>query len=278
MKKSINNIAGLFLFVTVLPLMIWTLWYEPQQLKIQEMTLSLPNWPPELDGTRVALISDLHAGPPYGGLDQLRRIAMSTNQAKPDIILFLGDLVQTHFHSKCFIPPEDCAMELGKLRAPFGVYGVLGNHDWWYDAPRVARALQDKGMVLLENRSTKLLIKHVPLWLAGVSDFSEQQDDLPGALRKIPKNQPIILLSHNPDLFSKVPESVSLTVSGHTHGGQVKLPILGRPLVPSRYGQRFAEGHIVENGKHLFVTVGAGNLWPIRLGVPPEIVILTLRH
>ena len=115
-------------------------------------------------------------------------------------------------------------------------------------------------------------------WLAGIGDFWEGRHDVGATLASVPLGQPVLAFTHNPDVFPEIPERVSLTVAGHTHGGQVYIPLVGRPVVPSRYGQRYAIGHIVENGRHLFVTPGLGtSIIPVRFLVPPEVSVLELQ-
>lgn len=278
MQQSRKRTYTFLISLVIFPLMVWSCWYEPRSLVVREVELHLPGLTPAQDGLRVALISDLHVGAPYQGLSQLSQIVKRVNGAHPDLVLFLGDLMVDGLDGQAKIPPEKSAVELAKLTAPLGVYGVMGNHDWWYGAFRVAKALRQGGLHLLENTSQRLVVRGRPLWLAGVSDVYEGKDDLAAALEGIPQRDPVILLSHNPDIFPSVPEQVALTVSGHTHGGQIKLPVVGALFVPSRFGQRYLAGHIVEEGRHLFVTVGTGNLQlPVRFRVPPEIVVLTLR-
>ena len=168
------------------------------------------------------------------------------------------------------------------------VVTILGNHDWWEDADMVRATLAANRIPVLENQSERLTTAGgAAFWLAGLGDqlaFFDGQgrlrgvDDLPGTLAGIPEDgDPIILLAHEPDIFPQIPDRVSLTLCGHTHGGQVAIPFLGRPIVPSRYGERYAYGHVVEDGRHLIVSGGLGcSRLPIRFGVPPEIVVIDL--
>ncbi len=278
MSKLRFKLAGSILLACLLFLAGWAFWFEPRVLVAREAALDVPRWNPAHEGLRVALLADLHIGSPQHGIAKLREIVARVNQAEPDVILLLGDFVIQGVRGGTFVPPEEAAVELSKLRAPYGKFGVLGNHDWWLDGPRVAAALESAGVTMLENTSTKLTINGQPLWLAGVSDYVASQPDLNSALRGIPEDHPVLLLSHNPDFFPHVPQRVSLTVSGHTHGGQVNLPFIGRPVVPSAFGERFAAGHVVENGRHLYVSTGTGtSILPGRFRVPPEWGVLTLR-
>jgi uncharacterized protein len=262
----------------VVVLLVWAFWIGPRHLVFREVALDLPHWtgaPPTL---RVAVLTDLHIGSPHNGLEKLRRIVAGVNQRKPDVVLILGDLVIQGVVGGKFVAPEAIAAELSKLRSVHGTYAVLGNHDWWLDAARVCSALKSNGAVVVEDSAVALRAGGGTVWLAGVSDFWEGKHDMNRALREVAPNQAVIIFTHNPDIFPEVPDYVALTIAGHTHGGQVRLPIVGAPLVPSRYGQRYARGHIVERGRDLFVSVGTGmSILPVRFRVPPEVVMLTLR-
>jgi predicted MPP superfamily phosphohydrolase len=225
----------------------------------------------------VAIISDLHTGSPFNGLDKLRPIVDRINAARPDATFILGDLVIQDVVGGSFVPPEDIAAELKRLRAPLGVFAVLGNHDVWLDAPRVRNALQGAGIPVLEDRAIKVTAGEQSLWLVGLSDYWTQGHDLKTALNGVNGDSPVILLTHNPDIFPDVPSRVSVTLAGHTHGGQVLLPVVGAPRVPSKFQQRFAAGHIVEDSRHLYVATGIGtSILPVRFRVPPTIPILTI--
>jgi hypothetical protein len=151
------------------------------------------------------------------------------------------------------------------------------------NGPRIRGALRAAGITVLEDESARLGGGNggpgadAPFWVTGVSDLLRAPHDLLGALAMVTDDAPVILFTHNPDLFPEVPARVSLTLAGHTHGGQVRLPFVGRPIVPSIYGQRFAAGHVVEEGRHLYVATGLGtSILPVRFLVPPEIVVLEL--
>jgi uncharacterized protein len=257
----------------------WGFWWEPSSLRTVESDLVLPAWPAGCDGLRVAVVSDLHVGSPWNGLANLDRVVARLAAARPDLVLFAGDFVIHGVRGGSFVPPEDIAERLARVQAPLGRYAVLGNHDWWFDGLRVLNALQDHAIPVLEDRAVSLAGREgCPLWLAGVSDLWERLHDVKHALAGVPDAAPVLMLTHNPDLFPNVPARVSLTIAGHTHGGQVLLPFLGRPIVPSMYGQRYAIGHVVEDGRHLFVSPGIGtSIIPVRFGVPPEVSLLVLR-
>jgi predicted MPP superfamily phosphohydrolase len=255
--------------------LVWAGWIEPRRLVTVRRTLELPRWPAALDGVRLGVISDLHAGAPHAGLKAIARAVEQLNAEAPDVMLLLGDFIDAHVLWGGRIPPEQIARELAALRAPLGIFAVLGNHDWKQAGDSMWRALANAGIEVLENRAGAAGDFHV----AGLADLRERRPDLPTALAGVPPEAPVILLSHDPDVFPFVPDRVALTLSGHLHGGQVAIPVLRRPAIPSRYGERYARGHVVEDGRHLYVTSGFGTSGlPLRFLAPPEIVVLELRQ
>ncbi len=257
------------------------------------------NWP-EGAKLRIACISDLHASEPQMGLKRCADVVAMTNALQPDIILLLGDY---GIGQKVYARPVD-TMELAKvladLKAPLGNYAILGNHDYWggsltswpytpakiHDyAQRQRDMLSAAGISLLENDVRKLALADKHFWLIGTgshialplgrSRFTSYAK-LDEQLAKLTDDAPALLMAHEPDLFPDVPDRIGLTMSGHTHGGQVRL--FGySPITPSDYGNRYAYGHIVENDRNLIVSGGLGtSVMPIRFGVPPEIVLIDL--
>ncbi len=273
-----RSIVFLALLASVLGLGLRATWIEPRQLVLKEVEIRVPDWPESLDGIRIAAIADLHVGSPHHGPDRLREIVQAVNAASPDVALVLGDLVIGGVLGGSFVEPGRIAAELVRLTAPLGTYAVLGNHDWWYDARAVAEALRGAEIPVLDDRSVAVEAGGAALWLAGVSDYWEGAHDVEAALADVPDGAPVVVFTHNPDVFPDVPVRVGLTIAGHTHGGQVRLPWIGPPVVPSRYGQRYAAGHVVEEGRHLFVTTGTGtSILPVRFLVPPEVAVVVVR-
>jgi uncharacterized protein len=258
-------------------LALWAFVIEPNRLIVHEKTIAMSAWPNSLTGLRVAALSDIHAGSPFIDTDKLRLIVDRTNEAKPDVIVLLGDyMVTDNWHSKP-VAPEVIAAALQNLKAPFGVYAVLGNHDWWYDRGRLRTAFERHGIRVVDNDVVRLEKNGHPFWLVGIADAWSLTDDIAGTAKRIPNGEPAIALTHNPDILPRFPPAFLLTLAGHTHGGQVNLPFLGRRIVPSMFGQRYAAGYVQEEGKHMFVTTGIGtSVFPVRFRVPPEIAVLTL--
>jgi uncharacterized protein len=235
----------------------------------------LPAWPAALDGLRVGVMTDLHAGMPHAGLDAVARATATLQAEQPDVICLLGDFIDRRALFAGPIDAQALAARLGALHAPRGVVAVLGNHDWYAGASRIASALTSIGVSVLEDDA---LAAGDDLWIAGVGDYRIRGAHVSRALARVPAGEAVLLLSHDPDVFPFVPARVALTLSGHTHGGQVAIPYLRRRFVPSHYGERFVEGHVEEDGRHLYVSSGFGTSGiPVRLLRPPEVVILSLR-
>jgi uncharacterized protein len=266
------------------------------RLSVTHYRVSPPNWTPGLK-LSIGVIADVHAGGPLMPAERIRAIAERTNGLKPDIVVLLGDFTASHRFKTRSVAPEEWAEALSILKAPLGVHAILGNHDWWDDlaaqrsgrGPVAGRRMLERfGIPVYENDAVRLEKDGLAFWLAGLGDQlafvkalrrrrrsgPRGVDDLPGTLAKVTDEAPVILLAHEPDIFAQVPDRVSLTLSGHTHGGQVRL--FGySPNVPSRFGNRFAYGHIVEDNRHLIVSGGLGcSILPVRIGVPPEVVMV----
>jgi predicted MPP superfamily phosphohydrolase len=262
-----------------LGLAIWGFGIEPATLRVVERRVALPGWPA---GTplRVALLADLHVGSPWNGPEHLREIVRRTNETRPGLVLMLGDYICTGTIGGDFVTPEVIEGIVRDLHAPLGVYAVLGNHDLGLNGRRITRALERAGITVLSDRAVRIEPADglpVPLWLAGVSDYLRGDHDVRGTLAQVTDDAPVILFTHNPDVFPEVPASVALSVAAHTHGGQVYIPLIGRPIVPSVHGQRYAAGLVVEEGKRMFVATGIGTSYlGVRFLVPPEITVLVI--
>ena len=265
--------------------------------RITRYDLKLRRWPDDLPLT-IAAIADVHACKPWMDVERIHSIVRQTNELKPDLIVLLGDYVAGLRHYRTGeVSSGEWSKALAGLKAPLGVHAILGNHEWWGDraaqmnrhGPTFGRlALERAGIPVYENDVVRLTKSGRSFWLAGLGDqlafwpsrrrYPDRAigvDDLDGTLRKVPDGDPIILLAHEPDIMPRVPERVSLVMSGHTHGGQVRL-FGWSPVVPSRYGNRYAYGHVREQCD-LIVSGGLGcSIMPVRFGVPPEIVLVSI--
>jgi predicted MPP superfamily phosphohydrolase len=258
-------------------LLAWAVIVEPGRLVVRQTRVPSARWPADRPPLRIAVLTDLHVGSFRNGLERLDEVVARTNAQSPDVVVILGDLVIHGVILGRFVEPEATTARLARLRAP--VVAVLGNHDWWLGGARVRSALESAGIRVLENDAVPMGDGRRRFWIAGLADLWTRPVNIPRALSGVPAEEPVLLLTHNPDVFPDVPARVALTLAGHTHGGQVALPFVGRPILPSRYGQRYAYGLVVEEGRALFVSPGIGtSLLPVRFRVPPEISIVTLAH
>jgi predicted MPP superfamily phosphohydrolase len=265
-------------------------------LRVTRYDIQPPQWPADFQ-LRIAAIADLHACDPWMSLERIGAIVERTNALNADVIVLLGDYVTGIRQVTRFIPASEWAAVLAGLKAPLGVHAILGNHDWWDDRTVqregrgtivARRALEAAGIPVYENDAKRLSKCGRSFWLAGLGDQLAYMparrfrpvrrigvDDLAATLAKVTDDAPVVLLAHEPDVAMRVPERVALQLSGHTHGGQVRL-FGWSPVVPSRYGNRLAYGHTRTNCD-VVVSGGLGcSFVPFRLGVPPEIVLVTL--
>lgn len=251
---------------------------------INEVSLNVPNWSEELNGFKVVAISDIHGGSHTITEERILSIAEEINKQNPDIIVILGDFVsQVHDDvpikkRELKMPIETIAKNLSGLKAKYGVFVVIGNHDWWYDEMKCRTEFEKVGFTVLENETKSFEVNNKTVTVLGIEDFWKRGVvDVKDVLDKLEVQENIIGITHNPDSFDKTPESLSILFAGHTHGGQVNFPIIGAPIIPAK--KEYAAGHIEKNGKNLFVSTGIGTSGlPFRFRVPPEIVVATLNR
>ena len=276
-RKGIR-IALLLLVLLIVSCLVWGFFIEPNRLVVNQQSIQIDNWPKELGGLRIALIADLHTGGWFIDENKLRLIVDRTNQLNPDLVVLLGDYVAPNSWHSRRVEPEITAGVLKDLRASLGVYAVLGNHDWWYNGAKVRRAFEQNGIPVLEDEVVEIRWRDKSFWLAGLADLWTRPQQIDETIAKAPPGSTMIALTHNPDIFPRLPPNVPLLLAAHTHGGQVSIPLIGTPIVPSRFGGKYTAGHAFENGHHMFVTTGIGtSILPVRFRVPPEIVVLTVK-
>ncbi len=271
------RVALVVLWLVVVCLAIWGTLIEPNRLIVHQETIQIENWPKELSGLRIAVIADIHTGGPFINDQKLKDIVDRTNALNPDLIVLLGDYMSPNSWHSHRVEPEVTAAALKNLKAPLGVYSVLGNHDWWYSGAKVRRAFEQNGIHMLEDEVAEVKWRDKSFWLVGLADLWTRPQHIGETIAKVPPGSTVIALTHNPDIFPRLPQNVPLLLAAHTHGGQVNIPLIGTPIVPSDFGPKYTSGHVFENGHHLFVTTGIGtSILPVRFRVTPEIVILTL--
>ena len=265
--------------------------------RVTTYRLAPPGWTPGLK-LRAAVIADIHACEPWMSAARIKGICDRANELDADIILLLGDYVSGMNLVTDYVHSSDWSKALAGLSAPLGVHAVMGNHDYWEDLafqrdqtvePFAKAALESVGIAVHVNQAIRLDKDGKGFWLAGLGDQAALRpgkrfnrrgwgglDNLPVTLAQVTDEAPVILLAHEPDIFPDVPAWVSLTLSGHTHGGQIN--VFGwKPVVPSRYGARYAGGHVEEDGRHIIVSRGLGcSGIPVRFMSRPEILLLEL--
>jgi predicted MPP superfamily phosphohydrolase len=256
---------------------------EPRWPRLRRLRFPLRGLPPGLAGLRLVHLTDLHLGR-FTSAGYLRGVVERANALEPDLVLLTGDYVHGN---TAFIP--QVGQLLAALRPRLGTLGVLGNHDHWCDASMSRRALREAGVRLIDNDRVWVGAGRLSdrprggaLCIAGLGDLWEDRTDLDAALGGVDPRLPRLLLSHNPDFAethaARASEHrVDLMLCGHTHGGQVALPGIGRPVVPSRHGSKYAHGLVQGPRFPVFVSAGIGTtILPLRLRVRPEIVVLEL--
>jgi uncharacterized protein len=241
--------------------------------EITETPIWLDRLPTAFEGLKIVHLTDIHHSI-FTPLEEVERVVHLANRLEPDVIALTGDYVT---FSPAYIEPA--ARALGKLRARRGVFAVLGNHDFQVDPDAVTHALRDHHIRVLRNAHHPIRIDNKTLWMVGVDDLWSNSDDLAGALRSIPLRDPKILLCHNPlGIWEASSHDIDLVLSGHTHGGQVRLPGF-RSWYRSKLGERFVEGWNQLHRTQIYVSRGIGKVVvPIRVACPAEIAVLRLRR
>jgi len=273
---------ALALAVLLIGLGLWAFWLEPASLSVRTYDLPLRDATPPLAGLRIAALSDLHAGAPFIDTSKLRRVVALTNAAEPELIVIAGDIFAQKVPGGVPIPARQVADALAGLRAPLGVYAVLGNHDEGVHADLYRSELRRIGIAPIDNDVRRIEVGERHFWLAGFADLVTGGPQIAATLAKIDDDAPVIALTHNPELFPAVPARVALVIAGHTHGGQVRLSIFSREVLRNMRERKdylpYLRGRYREQ-TDLFVTTGIGTSdFPIRFRVPPEIALLRLRQ
>jgi uncharacterized protein len=296
MTRWPNRILAGFLIALVLAgaMLSYAYFIEPSRLVVVNSTIHIKNLNPAFSGLRIAMIGDIHGGSNNVTEEKIREVVTRTNEQKVDIVVLLGDFVSQEHVDKPMLerplkmPVETIADNLVGLRAKYGVFAVLGNHDGWFNAAKVTAELRRVGLTVLENEVALIEKDGQRLRIFGMKD----QLSLPGWYATTAESRRIlndsgtgdvIVLQHSPDILPVIagdflisPE-LRLILASHTHGGQVRFPILGRPIVPSGVGQQYAYGHVKDKNVDMFVTSGIGtSVLPIRFLVPPEIAVVTI--
>lgn len=293
MKKLILRISIALLTIALLlgAALAYAYYIEPRRLVVTEATLIVPHFSPALNGLKIVAISDIHGGSNHVTEERLQELVHLANAQNPDLIVLLGDYISESAgfrrsdlekpegtdRTSIRMPVATIAENLKNLQAKYGVFAVIGNHDWWHNQTKIRNEFERVGIRFLENEVQAIPIGDETLWVWGIEDFWKHRRPVPTqqSFDQVAVKQNIVAITHNPDSLLHAPEGFSLMLAGHSHGGQVNFPIYGpHPWVNDR---RFMKGPAVVDGKHIFVTSGVGCTGPqIRFRVPPEIAVLTL--
>ncbi len=256
--------------------------WEPQTLEVRRVEVVSRTWsgPP----LRIGVISDTHMGAPHMSVARLNAIVQRMNSERPDIVVLLGDFAGRDEPAAQRSSAERSEVlsglpPLAKLEAPLGVWAVLGNHDWWYDGIAIERELEARKIMVLENERVLIQREGGAFWLAGLADYesTRKKPSYMETLAELTTSEPVLAISHWPDVFAAAPDRVALTLAGHSHCGQVNLPFLGRLVHASRGAERWQCGLYEERGRKLYVSGGVGvSILPVRFLQPPEIAVVTL--
>lgn len=276
------KLAALALFVSGVGLSAYAWIIEPRRLVLREQAIASADY--HGAPLRIAAIGDVHLGGPHMPLSRLAEVIERVNAQGAELVVLLGDYIDGHDRLAQRTPKERAMLAeglamLGQLRAPLGVVAVVGNHDVWYDRDTVVAGLAAASIRVLENSHVVLRRDDgSALVVAGLEDATTQSPDYAAALAGAPEGVDRIVLMHAPDPFASSPQGIALTLAAHTHCGQVYVPFIGRPMIPSKLGARYACGLVVEDGRPIFVTGGVGtSILPVRFLTPPEISLVTLR-
>lgn len=289
MKKWLKRI-GTFLLVVVLlfgGVLAYAYFIGPRQFEVVEETLAVPNWDAKLNGFKVVAISDIHAGSNYAPIERLRFVVEKANEQNPDLIVLLGDYVSELSRGRnrnaadgedgtaLKIQANEIADALTGFKAKFGVFAVIGNHDWYHNDKKVHAALERVGIDVLDNEVESISVGDQTVHLWGIEDLWKNRRVPSEPFDTLTDKRNILAITHNPDSLLTAPQGFSIMFAGHSHGGQINFPIFG-PLAPFN-DPRFMHGHAEVDGKHVYVTSGVGtSVIPFRWRVAPEIAVVTL--
>jgi uncharacterized protein len=255
---------------------------EPNRPRIVRQQIALRRWPARLEGFTIALLSDFHYDP-YFSVHPLKSAIGMVNGLRPDLIVLTGDFVTLPLFSKndekAASAAEPCARLLCQMHAPHGSWAVMGNHDYYSDPERVTSALRAVGIRVLGNQSAAIEANGARFWLSGVHDVLSHTADMDATLQSVPKGEATVLLAHEPDYADHVVRyAVDLQLSGHSHGGQVRMPFVG-PLYLPDMAKKYVWGLYKIGGLTLYTNPGLGTVGlPVRFQCPPEITLLTMHR
>ena len=257
----------------LLGLLIYSVFIEPARIGFTTHEIEIAGLPPRFDGFKIVQISDLHVNR-WLRPDDVRALVARVNTLHPDMVVLTGDFVSRN-RADC----EPAGEALAGLKAKHGVYAVLGNHDYWTDAEAVTKALRSSGVDVLFDENRRITIGDESIRLVGTDDCWEGDPDYEKAFRGVSEKDTCIAIAHNPDAVMEMEsEPVRFLMSGHTHGGLIRLPFIGPLLTNSHLGRRNSSGMLMMNGITAYVSrgIGSGPIAHIRFRCPPEVPVFVL--
>lgn len=289
MRKRGRIIWGI-LAVAVLWMAAVAFWFEPRSLTLTQLDVQVPSWPQNTAPLRVVLLSDFHVDDVHMRPERVRDIARRVKAMHPDVVLLGGDYIggdvlkgRREFGARPMRPAKQIALDedglraLGSFEAKYGVYAIMGNHDCWWDCDTVRQILGTTPVHFLENQAARIERPGGDVWIAGIEDGQTQAPDFPSTAAQIPPGAATLTLTHNPGLFDWESDQAQILLAGHTHAGQVRLPIIGSIVRVSRHTEDTAKGWTIIKGRILIVTRGLGSSGiPVRFNCPPQIMLLTV--
>lgn len=291
MKKWLKRIGIVFSVIILLlaAFLSYAYFIEPRQFVVIHDTLAIPHWSPNLNGLKVVTIADLHTGSNWAPPERIRYVVEQANAQNPDLIVLLGDYVSERVwdrearrkpegtdRTELWVSVDDIAASLKGFKAKYGVFAIIGNHDWYHNEPSIHRKFEEvAGITVLQNEIQEIEINGEKVRLWGIEDLYRNRRVPLEPFEALAEKTNIIALTHNPDSSLQMPEGFAIMFSGHTHGGQLNWPIIGPFAVFN--DKRFMDGHAIVDGKHVYVSSGVGtSVLPFRFRVPPEINVVTL--
>ncbi len=248
-----------------------------QPHEVRRLPLTIDGWPRGIRPLRVAFLSDFHVGSHTGDVARLESIVAETSAARPDLVLLGGDFMNMQPLGGGRVAPRRIAAVLGGIDAPLGRFAVLGNHDVSYGSAEVEAALRTAGIEVLHDVTRPIAFEGRAFAIAGLPDARIRRDGAMSLLQRLHADRPSLVLAHDPFWFAHMPSGPHLMLAGHTHGGQIRLPMIGALVNMSAAPLRWSYGLIEEGGRRLYVTSGIGTSGiPLRLGIPPEIVLIEI--
>jgi predicted MPP superfamily phosphohydrolase len=254
-------------------------WFEriavAQPHTVQRLELTIPGWPPDVRALRIAFMTDFHSGSHSGDVARIAAIIAEAATFKPDLVLYGGDFVNMQVFGGGRVPPRTIATLLAGVEAPYGRFAVLGNHDYTYGAQDVIDALTANRIAVLSDETLTLIHDGMGIDIVGLPDAKRLRPEGLAQLAQLSRRRRAIVLAHDPFWFAHLPAGPYLMLAGHTHGGQIRFPVVGALRNGSRAPMRWSHGHIEEGGRHLYVSAGLGTSGiPLRIGMPPEYAIV----